>query len=71
MCLERAWSIDVRCEACGARARWSMDQVATLPAAATLGDVAGRLRCRSCGSAEAVLSTRNGRWHPGMAGGNA
>ena len=63
LCVEKAWTVCLACEACARPAvEWRGEELARLPAGATLGAIAARAKCGGCGSTTGRLYTRQGYW---------
>lgn len=61
--IEKAWMIVLKCDGCDRPAvEWGLEELSALPPAGTVQQIADRARCAGCGSAEGVLSSRQGRW---------
>lgn len=61
-CLYKRWTLVLDCDGCGRRAdRIASKTLAALPAGATIGEVAARVKCAGCAAREGVLATMNWR----------
>lgn len=66
LCVEKCWRVILTCEG-GHRGGWSTAELAErFPPGATLGAIAQRLRCATCGTASGCLELRQDRGATGV-----
>lgn len=51
------------CDLCKNKAMWNRDRLEALPPEATIGELAARLRCDTCGATEGVIYTQQAHEH--------